>query len=426
MSGPKTVLVIGGGGREHALALSFKKDPQVGRVLVSPGNGGTATDAENVSVPLTPDTVAELVQRESVDLVWIGPEAPLAEGLADGLRQRGVTCVGPVQGGAMLEADKAFSKNFMQEFDIPTGRAVTVTDLDTALKELESFEGGEDAPVVIKAAGLAAGKGVVVCQNKAQAREVLKDFLQSGAMGKAGEKVLIEQFLDGEETTVLVFVSGGDYVMMPASQDHKRLGEGDTGPNTGGMGAYAPAPVATPDVLKKAEEKILRPTLAGLKQRGVFYDGVLYLGLMVVAGEPLVIEYNVRFGDPETQVILPMLRTSLYDIAMAMAQGRLGEIKVDFDLSPTATVVLASAGYPGDYAKGKVITGLAQQAAGVTVFHAGTQKQGGEVRTSGGRVLNVTASGPTLREALEKCYARIEQIDFEGKTFRRDIGHRAL
>ena len=428
-----TVLVVGGGGREHALAYALARSPRRPKLLCAPGNAGTAAAgsgpgqalAENVPVAAGDlDGLVRLAQDRAVDLVVVGPEAPLVAGLADRLAAAGVRVFGPSSAAARLEGSKAFAKAFMQRHGVPTAaaRAFGRADYDAALAYVEAHP----LPVVLKADGLAAGKGVVVAETREAAREALRQLLRDGAFGDAADEVVVEAFLEGEEASVFAVTDGTDYVLLAPAQDHKRIGEGDTGPNTGGMGAYAPAPVVTPEILRQVEDRIVRPVLAGMRAEGHPYRGVLYVGLMITAEGPQVVEFNCRFGDPEAQVVLPLLESDALDLFDAVADGRVAGVTVRQREGAAACVVLASAGYPGSYEKGKPVEGLAEAERHALVFHAGTEAEGGRVVTSGGRVFGVTGLGATLQEALDHAYAGADAIRFEGKTLRRDIGQKGL
>ena len=421
-----TILVVGGGGREHALVHALARSPRAPHLLCAPGNVGTADWAENVAVAA--DDVVGLVslaQDRGVDLVVVGPEVPLVLGLADRLGEAGVHVVGPSKAAAQLEGSKAFAKDVMARCGVPT--AASRTFGLGSVDEARAYVEAQPLPVVLKADGLAAGKGVVVAETREVAREALADMMEDGAFGSAGSTVVVEDFLEGEEASVFVLTDGTDYVVLPAAQDHKRIGEGDTGPNTGGMGAYAPAPVVTPEVLKRVETDIIRPVLDGMRASGMPYRGVLYVGLMIGPDGPKVVEFNCRFGDPEAQVLLPLLVSDPVDLFEALAEGRLGEVDVKIRDGAAACVVLASAGYPGDYDKGAMIRGLGSARADALVFHAGTARSPeGNVVTAGGRVLGVTGLGQTLQSALDAAYEAADAIAFEGKTLRRDIGQKGL
>ena len=420
------ILVLGGGGREHAITWALAKSARTDELFVAPGNGGTSDIAQNVAGLNAEDGEAVLafVQQHAIDLVVIGPEAPLVAGVADVLRAAGVAVFGPDAQGAQLEGSKTYSKEFMEANDIPTARYGSFTELEPALAYVREL----GAPVVVKADGLAAGKGVVVAQTIEEAEEAVRSCFD-GAFGDAGSKVLVEECLTGPECSLLAFVSGGKAYCMATAQDHKRAFDGDKGPNTGGMGVYSPVPIVTPEELEIMQQ--VMQTAAAATARAPFehdYRGVLYGGFMLTPEGPKVLEYNARFGDPETQVVLPRLQNDLVDVMMAVAEGRPDDIDLAWDDQWAVCVVLASAGYPGKYEKGKVILGVedAQAMDGVTVFHAGTARNAdGELVTAGGRVLNVVALGKTFDEAREKAYEACDVINFEGKQLRTDIGAKA-
>lgn len=421
----RAILIIGAGGREHALAWKLAQSPQVKQIIVAPGNGGTdgGPDAAVRSVPVAVHDVEGLlgiVRREQIDLVVVGPEAPLALGIVDRLQAAGLRVFGPNQAAAQLETSKAFAKDFMWESGIPTASYAVFSDYAAALEYVRQGE----RPLVVKASGLAAGKGVLVCDTLLQAEQALFDVMQARLFGEAGDLVIVEERLSGPEVSLLAFTDGRTVVPMVAAQDHKRVFDGDLGPNTGGMGAYAPAPHVTPALLDEIVRTVLQPAVDGLAAQGTPYVGVLYAGLMLTPAGLRVLEFNARFGDPETQVILPLLATDLLEIIDACVDGRLAETTVSWDGGAAAAVVAASPGYPGDYPKGLPVSGLdaANQVPGVTVFHAGTRRHHGEVLTEGGRVLAVTGTGPDLAAALGRAYEGIRHIHFEGMHYRRDIG----
>ena len=419
------ILVIGGGGREHALCHVLARSTPAPTLYCAPGNAGTADMAETVPLAATDiDKLLAFAQDHDIDLTIVGPEAPLVAGIVDRFEAAGQRIVGPSAAAAQLEGSKHFANAFMERHGVPTAasRTFQTHQYDDAVAYVErgSF------PVVLKADGLAAGKGVRICPNREEATDALDDMLLDGAFGKAGAQVVIEEFMEGEEASVFVLTDGTDYVLLPAAQDHKRIGDGDTGPNTGGMGAYAPAPVVTPQVLREVEERIVRPVLDGMTSEGHPYRGVLYVGLMITEEGPKVVEFNCRFGDPEAQVVLPLLDSDAVELFEALADRRLAETQVVVGDGTAACVVLASAGYPGSYEKGFEIAGLEAMPEGVTVFHAGTARDGDRVVTSGGRVLGVTGFGADLQAALDRAYAGVEAISFEGMQFRRDIGQRGL
>jgi phosphoribosylamine--glycine ligase len=423
------VLVIGSGGREHALAWALARSPQVERVTVAPGSAGTVWAsshgaAESCNSPVSVDDfprLIDLVRAEGITFTVIGPEVPLAAGVVDAFTAAGLPAFGPSKAAAQLEASKAFSKDFMQKHGIRTADYRSFTSFEQADKYLDEVDG----PVVIKASGLAAGKGVIVTNTVDEARRALRQTMQDKIFGGAGNTVVIEERMSGPEVSVLAFSDGKTVVPMPPARDHKRIRDNDEGPNTGGMGAYAPVPDVSQADIEAIKRTVLQPTIDGMREQGMPYVGVLYAGLMKTAAGFKVIEFNCRFGDPETQVILPLLESDLFDITKACAEGRLDQIDIRWRAGACATVVLASPGYPEQYPKGLPISGLdkAAQHAGVSVFHAGTAHDGAEqVVTSGGRVLDVSAVGHDLPEALRRAYDAVEDIHFDGMHFRRDIG----
>jgi phosphoribosylamine--glycine ligase len=422
------VLVIGGGGREHALAWKLKQSPRVSEVIVAPGNAGTAHEpgVRNADVAVTDlDGLLQLARDEDIALTVVGPEVPLVAGVVDRFRDAGMRIYGPRAVAAQLEGSKAFAKDFLQRHNIPTAYYAVFTELEPALAYVRQH----GAPIVIKADGLAAGKGVVVAMTVEEAEAAITDMLEGNAFGEAGARVVIEEFLEGEEASFICLVDGSTALPMATSQDHKRVGDGDTGPNTGGMGAYSPAPVVTPEVEQRILKDVIEPTLRGMALEGAPFIGFLYAGLMIdKQGNPKVIEYNVRFGDPETQPILMRLKSDMVDLIDAALDGRLNEVGARWDRRPTIGVVLAAAGYPGRVRSGDVIDGLAAAAApDVKVFHAGTKlDEHGSAITAGGRVLTVCALGDDLAAARKHAYNAIERIHYEGAFHRRDIAHRAL
>ncbi len=420
------VLIIGSGGREHALAWKVAQDPRVQKVFVAPGNAGTATEAkcENVAIDvLALEQLADFAEQH-VQLTIVGPEAPLVAGVVDLFRSRGLDCFGPTAGAAQLEGSKAFTKDFLARHQIPTADYQNFTEVEPALAYLQKV----GAPIVIKADGLAAGKGVIVAMTLQEAEDAVRDMLAGNAFGEAGSRVVIEEFLDGEEASFIVMVDGENVLPMATSQDHKRVGDADTGPNTGGMGAYSPAPVVTAEVHQRVMDEVIYPTVRGMASEGNVYTGFLYAGLMIdKAGKPKVIEFNCRFGDPETQPIMVRLESSLVLLVEAALAKALDKVEARWDPRPTVGVVLAAGGYPGDYAKGDVIAGLdAAAALEGKVFHAGTALKDGQVVTAGGRVLCATAIGKSVADAQQQAYRLAEQISWDGVFYRHDIGYRAI
>lgn len=422
------ILILGSGGREHALAWALSQSPQQPELFIAPGNPGTAQLGTNVPIAATDAAnLRKLVREQHIDLVVIGPEQPLVEGMADALRAEGVSVLGPSAAAARLEGSKAFAKAFMRRHGIPTAlyRTFSAAQLDEAL----TYVAAHPEPLVVKASGLAAGKGAVVCATREEAQRVLRWMLEEDGLGKAGSEVVVEAFMEGEEASVFALTDGRDYVLLAPAQDHKRIGEGDTGPNTGGMGAYAPAPVVDETVLKRVAQEIIEPVLTGMKAEGHPYQGVLYCGLMITAEGPKVVEFNCRLGDPEAQVVLPVAEVDWVEVFERVASGRLYGFTMPPVRRAAACVVLASAGYPGTYTTGYPIEGLeaAEALPNVLVFHAGTRRtETGQLVTQGGRVLGVTAIGATLAEALQRAYTAAEQIHFEGRYLRRDIGQKGL
>ena len=414
------VLVIGGGGREHALAWKLSKSPLVDRIYAAPGNPGMK-DAIRITES-APEELAEFAARENIGLTMVGPEAPLCAGIVDRFRKRGLRIVGPDARAAQLEGSKSFAKDFMMRHGLPTA-AYGVFD---NAREAKAYLRQHGAPIVVKADGLAAGKGVVVAATAEEAARAI-DACFSGAFGAAGETVLLEECLEGEEASILALVDGNTILPLASSQDHKRAGEGDTGPNTGGMGAYSPAPVVDDALWAEIRETILERFLAGCQADGLDFRGVIYAGIMVTAKGPEVLEFNVRFGDPETQAVLMRLESDLAELLLATAEGRLAEVELAWSPEPAVCVVMASGGYPGAYEKGKPITGIeAAEATGAVVFHAGTAESGGRLLTAGGRVLGVTARGRDIAAAVANAYRAVDCISWDGAFCRRDIAHRAL
>ncbi|MGD0283284.1 MAG: phosphoribosylamine--glycine ligase [Dissulfurispiraceae bacterium] len=419
------VLVIGGGGREHAIVWKLTQSRHVDKIYCAPGNAGIAETAECIDIAINDfDELINLVRYEWIDLTIVGPEEPLSKGIADAFAREGRKILGPSKAAAQLEASKVFSKEFMRRHRIPTSEYKVFTSYLHA----EDYVRMKGVPIVIKADGLAAGKGVIVAATTDEAIVALKRIMKEREFGDAGNRVIIEECLQGEEASFMVFTDGHTIVPMVSSQDHKRVFDNDKGPNTGGMGAYSPAPVITGELESLVMEKIMHPTIDGLREEGIKYKGVLYAGLMIRDGKPSVLEFNCRLGDPETQPVFARLATDLVDIAMAIADERLSDIKVEWKKDAAVCVVLASGGYPGEYEKGKVITGL-ENANGVDdvfVFHAGTGFNDGQIVTGGGRVLGVTATGRDIKAAKEQAYKAVGQIRFEGMHYRKDIADRAL
>jgi phosphoribosylamine--glycine ligase len=421
------VLIVGGGGREHALAWKAAQSSQVDEVLIAPGNAGTATEPRirNVAVAATDlDALVELAHAERVELTIVGPEQPLVDGLVDRFEAAGLVCFGPRAAAAQLEGSKAFTKAFLERHGIATARYARFTESGPALDYLKT----QSFPIVVKADGLAAGKGVVIAATRAEAEGAVRRMLDDAAFGNAGAEIVIEEFLTGEEASFIALVDGTDLLPLASSQDHKARDDGDRGPNTGGMGAYSPAPVVTAAMHEQIMQKVMRPTVEGLAADGISYRGFLYAGLMIGAdGEPRVLEFNCRFGDPETQPILFRLRSDLVELCLAACQGRLASQSIEWDPRPAVGVVMASAGYPGSYEKGFKITGLdGLDSETFKVFHAGTRLENGEVLTDGGRVLCAVAIGDDIRRACDRAYAGIDRISWPGAFFRTDIAHRAL
>ncbi|MGR3377206.1 phosphoribosylamine--glycine ligase [Salipiger abyssi] len=418
------ILILGGGGREHALAWAVMQNPKCDKLIVAPGNAGIAQIAECAKLDIEDGgAVVEFAGENAIDLVIIGPEAPLAAGVADALRDAGFPVFGPSQEAARLEASKSFTKEICDAAGAPTAGYGHFTDAESAKAHVRA----EGAPIVVKADGLAAGKGVIIAETVAGAEAAIDDMF-GGAFGGAGAEVVIEEFMTGEEASFFLLVDGEDVLPIGTAQDHKRVGEGDTGLNTGGMGAYSPAPVLSDAVAQKALDEIIRPTMAEMVKRGTPYSGVLYAGLMIENGQPRLVEYNVRFGDPECQVLMMRLGAQALDLIQACAEGRLAEAQVNWAEDHAMTVVLAAKGYPGSYEKGTVIGGLGAltEDSFHQMFHAGTSEQDGKVVATGGRVLNATARGATLAEAAERAYALVDAVDWPEGFCRRDIGWRAL
>ncbi len=425
------ILILGSGGREHALGWKLKQSKRCDKLFFAPGNAGTAKLGQNVKLDIAPvstktaDAIDYFCKQNKIGLVVIGPEDPLAGGLADRLQSKDRVVFGPIAAAARLEGDKAWAKQLMRAVNVPTAEARIFQDADAARKYVENYEGN----VVVKAAGLAKGKGAIVTKNKQQAFDAINQIMVAREFGDAGNTVVIEECMTGQEVSVLALVDGSNILVLDTTQDHKQAHEGDTGPNTGGMGAYCPTPLMTDKLMSRVDRDILVPIVDVLKRDDVKYQGVLYAGLMLTPGGPKVVEFNCRFGDPEVQALMPRLKGDLVEIMLATANGELHKVNLDWDKRSCCCVVLASGGYPGEYEKGKPITGIAEAEAmdGVYVFHAGTKEDGkGGAITAGGRVLNVVALGSDLREARDRANAACEKISFEGAWYRKDIGHRVM
>ncbi len=418
------VLILGAGGREHAFSWKIAQSKKLTKLFIAPGNAGTAQVGTNVAIAADDfPAIKNLVLKENISLVIVGPEDPLVKGVHDFFladpQLKNVPVIGPKKDGAQLEGSKEFSKKFMIKHGIPTAAYASFTkeQLAEGLKYLETVK----PPYVLKADGLAAGKGVVILDNVKDAQQELTDMLAHAKFGEASSKVVIEQFLKGIELSVFVLTDGNGYVILPEAKDYKRIGEGDTGLNTGGMGAISPVPFAKGDFLKKVEERVVKPTIAGLKKEGIDYKGFIFIGLMNDGGDPQVIEYNVRMGDPETEVVMPRIKSDILELFEAVGQGKLSEKKIELDDRTCVTVMLVAGGYPGDYEKGKTMTGF-ETCEGSMLFHAGTKADGDKVVTNGGRVLAVSSIAPTMKEALANSFANAQKIKFEGKYYRKDIG----
>lgn len=423
------VLIIGSGGREHALAWKIAQSDKVDKIYAWPGNAGIGQIAERVSGSVMDiKGAADFAEKNGIDLTVVGPESPLIVGMTDEFEKRGLKVFGPNKDAAQMEGSKVFAKKLMLDNNIPTAMYEVFDDAQKAKDYIESVASKTGAPIVIKADGEAAGKGVFISKTKDDAMQAVDTIMTEKTFGASGDRIVIEEFLDGPEASFMCFVDGETYVPMMPSQDHKRAYDNDEGPNTGGMGCYAPVPVVTEEVSKIVQETIVKPTISALKKMGICYKGVLYVGLALTSKGPKVVEFNCRFGDPETQVVLPLLKTDLVDIMLAVAEGTLDRLDVNWYDKKALCVVMASGGYPGSYEKGKVITGVgeAESNADVIVFHAGTETKDGKTVTSGGRVLGVTAVAASYEECIKKAYAGVELIKFDGAHFRHDIGKRLL
>lgn len=419
------VLVIGAGGREHVLAWKIKQSPNLGKLYCAPGNGGIAEIAECVDIKADDiDGLLKFAKDKKIGLTMVGPEAPLVKGVVDVFEKEGLNIFGPSRAAAQLEGSKIFAKEFMQRYGIPTAMYRSCDSLQKARDTLRDF----GTPVVIKADGLAAGKGVFICPDMAAAEEALDQIMEQKVFKDAGRRIVIEECLEGEEASILALSDGEHYVILDSSQDHKRIFDDDMGPNTGGMGAYSPAPVVSSAVLQTVEEDIIAPVIRGMEQDGMPFKGVLYAGLMITSDGPKVLEFNVRFGDPETQAVLPRLKNDLLEVLSAGCDGTLNRIDLVWDDRPCVSVVMCSGGYPGKYETGFEIKGLkdAGKLPDTVIFHAGTRKEGGKIVTSGGRVFNVTALGGNIEGAIASAYRAVEKISFQHAFFRRDIGAKAV
>ena len=421
------VLIIGGGGREHALAWKAAQSTRVETVFVAPGNAGTAREPKLKNTKIDVENIPALLmfaKDNAIGLTIVGPEAPLVTGLVNAFQEAGLRCFGPTEGAAQLEGSKAFTKDFLARHQIPTGYYQNFTDIDNALAYVRQ----QGAPIVIKADGLAAGKGVIVAMTLQEAEDAVNDMLAGNVFGEAGHRVVIEEFLEGEEASFICMVDGKNILPMATSQDHKRVGEGDTGPNTGGMGAYSPAPVVTPEIHERIMKEVIEPTVTGMAAEGNPYTGFLYAGLMISAdGTPMVIEYNCRFGDPETQPIMMRLQSDLVELCELALDGKLNQTTIEWDSRAALGVVIAAGGYPADYEKGAIINGLENSITeGGKVFHAGTAEKEGHVVTAGGRVLCAVGLGNSVSEAQQKAYELTKKISWKGSFYRNDIGYRAI
>ncbi len=420
------VLVVGSGGREHALTWTISKNKDIKKIYCAPGNAGTEGIAENI--PINAEDIDELLkfaEEKNIDLTVVGPEIPLINGIVDIFEEKGLKIFGPGKDAAQLEGSKSFTKNLLKKNNIPTALFLE-TDLPEKAKEF--IIKNKKYPIVIKADGPAAGKGVIICENENQAINAIDDIMIKKIFKEAGEKIVIEEFLEGDEASILALTDGNTIYPLPPSQDHKKIFDDDKGPNTGGMGAYAPTPLISKELEKKILDKILYPTLDGLKREGIIYKGIMYAGLMICNQEPYVLEYNVRFGDPETQAVLPLLKSDIIDLFFSSIDGSLKNKKLEIENKAAINVVIASEGYPGNYEKGKVIKGLDafKDRQDIIIFHAGTKRQNNDIVTAGGRVLNITAIDKDIKSAIEKVYSEINKISFEGMYYRTDIGKRVF
>lgn len=418
------ILVIGSGGREHALAWKIKQSPLVDNLYCIPGNPGTSQIAENHDISADDfDSIIEFAKKKNVDLTVVGPEVPLVNGITDAMQVAGLEVFGPSKFAAQLEGSKSFSKDLMQSNDIPTAAYATFTDKDKAEAYIEAID---IYPVVLKADGLAAGKGVLICSDKSQALHGVKEIMTNKAFGDAGNTLVVEEFLAGDEVSIFVLCDGKNYCILPPSQDHKKIGEGDTGLNTGGMGAYAPAPLADENLILIVREDVIEPTLKAMKKLGHPYRGLLYVGIIVAAGKPYVLEYNCRFGDPETQAVLPLIKSDLVPFFKACASGSIEGMTLEIFDKCALDVVISSGGYPGLYKKGLKITGLEELSPEILAFHAGTNLKDGSFYTQGGRVLNLVSLAESFQDCKNYVYSEIKKLKFDGMYYRRDIGYKVL
>ncbi|MDR1696208.1 MAG: phosphoribosylamine--glycine ligase [Endomicrobium sp.] len=423
------VLVIGSGGREHAICWKFSQNPAIEHIYCAPGNGGTKlsfANTANVEIGVSEfEKLAAFADENEIDFTFVGPEVPLAEGIVDFFEGKGLKIVGPSKEAAKLESSKIYSKEFMKKYGVPTAEFHKFYDIDSALNFLNTWE--ENKKAVVKADGLAAGKGVYMCDGRADAVKAVREMMANNAMGKAGSSIVIEEFIDGQELSYLIFTDGESYSMMPAAQDHKRANDNDEGLNTGGMGAYAPAPLATAELTKKVEDTIVKKTIEGIKSERLNYKGVLYVGVIMNGDTPYVLEYNCRFGDPETQAVLPLLDTDLTDISLALIDKKLSGIEIKWKNGAAVCVVLASGGYPGKFDSGFEIRGLENvEDKNTIIFHAGTKNENGKILTAGGRVLGITSVAGDIKTAIDEVYSQVKLISFKNMHYRKDIAQKAL
>ncbi|MDD8018948.1 MAG: phosphoribosylamine--glycine ligase [Bacteroidota bacterium] len=419
------VLVIGSGGREHAIVWALKKSPHVTKIFCATGNPGIAQLADCVAIKAEDIYgLAQFAQTNKIDLTIVGSESPLVKGIVDLFEERGLKIFGPSKAAAQLEGSKMFLKHFLKRHNIPT--AIYQTFNQSEFQQAKDYVVANPSPVVIKTDGLAAGKGVAICQSKEEAVKTLKEYFEAKVFGDAGSNIVIEEFMTGEEASVFAMCDGEDYVVLPSAQDHKQILDGDKGKNTGGMGAYAPAPIVTQEILSRVEKEIIQPTLLGMKAEGYPYKGCLYVGLMITSNGPKVVEYNVRLGDPEAQVVLPLIESDVYELFSLCASGDVKNYLLKLKNASAVVVVMASKGYPDEYETGKEITGLDSTEENSVVFHAGTKREGNKILTSGGRVLGITAIGEGLSATIEKAYRAVKKISFENAYYRTDIGYKGL